>query len=101
MQIKEENGIYSITNRVIAEVVNKEDEYIKKHSECEVDYIHGEDNVKVLAHKPKTIGILFAGMKKSELFPSVVSDGSLPRKTFSMGHACDKRFYLECRKITK
>jgi hypothetical protein len=38
-------------------------------------------------------------MEKSDLFPAVKEDGSLPRKTFSMGHACDKRFYLEARKI--
>jgi len=75
------------------------DTYVKCHPECEVDYIHGEDNVKSLAQKEGTVGLLFAGMKKSELFPSVVSDGSLPRKTFSMGHAEDKRYYVEARKI--
>lgn len=75
------------------------DTYVKKHPECEVDYIHGEDNVKALAQKSGTVGLLFAGMGKAELFPSVVSDGSLPRKTFSMGHAEDKRYYIEARKI--
>jgi hypothetical protein len=40
-------------------------------------------------------------MSKSELFKTVIYDGALPRKTFSMGHAEDKRYYLECRKITK
>lgn len=75
------------------------DTYVKCHPECEVDYIHGEDNVKSLAQKEGTVGLLFSGMKKSELFPSVVSDGSLPRKTFSMGHAEDKRYYVEARKI--
>ena len=39
-------------------------------------------------------------MDKSELFPTVIKDGALPRKTFSMGHAADKRFYMECRRIT-
>ena len=39
-------------------------------------------------------------MQKSELFPTVIKDGALPRKTFSMGHAADKRFYMECRRIT-
>ena len=75
------------------------DAYVKNHPECEVDYIHGEDYVKALAQKQGTVGLLFAGMGKSELFPSVVSDGSLPRKTFSMGHAEDKRYYIEARKI--
>ena len=75
------------------------DAYVKNHPECEVDYIHGEEYVKALAQKKGTVGLLFAGMGKSELFPSVVSDGSLPRKTFSMGHAEDKRYYIEARKI--
>ncbi len=64
-----------------------------------IDYIHGEESLKKLAKKENAIGFLFEGMKKSELFPAVFSDGSLPRKTFSMGHADDKRFYLEARRI--
>ena len=40
-------------------------------------------------------------MGKEELFPTVIKDGALPRKTFSMGHAADKRYYIECRKITE
>ena len=75
------------------------DQYIKSDILCEVDYIHGEHNVEVLAQKPNSVGFLFEGMAKSELFPSVISDGSLPRKTFSMGHAEDKRYYIEARKI--
>lgn len=75
------------------------DDYIIKHPEVEVDYIHGEDSLKKLASRENAIGFLFDGMKKSELFDAVNSDGSLPRKTFSMGHADDKRFYIEARKI--
>ena len=41
------------------------------------------------------------GMSKSELFPYVEAHGTLPRKTFSMGEADSKRYYLEARKITK
>ena len=74
-------------------------EYLDKCDNIEIDYIHGVDSLKKLAHKENTVGFLFDGMKKSELFPSVASDGSLPRKTFSMGHADDKRFYIEARKI--
>ena len=65
----------------------------------EVDYIHGIDVVKELAQKPDTTGFLLPDMEKSELFPTVVYDGALPRKTFSMGHAQDKRYYVEARKI--
>ncbi len=75
------------------------DEYIKNHLEAEIDYIHGEDSLKKLASRPNAIGFIFDGMQKSELFEAVNADGSLPRKTFSMGHADDKRFYIEARKI--
>ena len=75
------------------------DEYIKSHAGAEVDYIHGEDSIKALAKKPNSIGFIFDGMSKAQLFKTVIFDGALPRKTFSMGHAVDKRYYLECRKI--
>ncbi len=77
------------------------DEYLKSHPEAEVDYIHGEESVKNLSSRDGAIGFLFSGMEKDELFPTVMFDGALPRKTFSMGHAEDKRYYLECRKITQ
>ena len=75
------------------------DEYIRSHKGAGVDYIHGEDSVRALAQKPNSIGFVFEGMSKSQLFKTVIFDGALPRKTFSMGHAVDKRYYLECRKI--
>ena len=52
-----------------------------------------------LSKKEGAIGFTFSGMEKSQLFKTVIFDGALPRKTFSMGHAEDKRYYLECRKI--
>ena len=64
-----------------------------------VDYIHGEDTARSLANRPDAIAFLFDGMAKEELFSTVISDGALPRKTFSMGHAEDKRFYTEARRI--
>lgn len=73
------------------------DRYIKENPSLKVDYIHGEKSLRLLAEKPDTVGFIFDGMKKSELFDAVKQDGSLPRKTFSMGHANDKRFYLEAR----
>lgn len=74
------------------------DNYLKTH-DGEVDYIHGIDSVKSLVDNENSIGFIFNGMKKSELFKTVIFDGALPRKTFSIGHAYDKRYYLECRKI--
>ena len=75
------------------------DAYIKEHKGVEVDYIHGEGSVMALSKKDGAIGFIFGGMEKSQLFKTVIFDGALPRKTFSMGHAEDKRYYLECRKI--
>lgn len=76
------------------------DEYLKENAGY-VDYIHGIDSTKTLANKENAVGFLFDGMGKDELFKSVIVGGSLPRKTFSMGEAHDKRYYLEARKIVK
>ena len=64
-----------------------------------VDYIHGEDVAREFAARPGNLAFLLPPMGKEELFPSVIRDGALPRKTFSMGEAHDKRFYLEARRI--
>ena len=75
------------------------DEYISKIPGAECDYIHGEDSVRKLCSEEKAVGFIFDGIGKSELFSYVEKSGSLPRKTFSMGEAHDKRYYMECRKI--
>ena len=75
------------------------DKYLAEHPGAEVDYIHGSRTVEALSAKENTVGFLFSGMAKDDLFRTVIREGSLPRKTFSMGHAEDKRFYLECRRI--
>ena len=69
-----------------------------KESGAKLDYIHGIDSVKKLVSRD-SVGFIFRGMEKSDLFPTVIADGALPRKTFSMGEADDKRFYLEARRI--
>jgi len=76
------------------------DEYLKNNG-GEIDYIHGTDSVKKLADKHCGIGFILPDMNKNQLFPTVIKDGALPRKTFSMGHAADKRFYIESRLITE
>ena len=75
------------------------DAYVERHPAAEVDYIHGADTVRALAAREDSVAILFDGMGKDMLFKTVICDGALPRKTFSMGHAEDKRYYVECRKI--
>ena len=74
------------------------DKYLSNNS-GKIDYIHGIDSVIKLAQQENSIGFILPDMEKSQLFPTVVKDGALPRKTFSMGHAQDKRYYIECRKI--
>lgn len=74
------------------------DEYLKEN-EGKIDYIHGEDVTKELGSKTGNVGFIFDAMEKRDLFKTVILDGALPRKTFSMGHANDKRYYLEARKI--
>ena len=74
------------------------DEYLSDHS-GKIDYIHGDDTTINMGMQEGNVGILFEAMPKSELFKTVILDGALPRKTFSMGHSYDKRFYLEARKI--
>jgi len=70
-----------------------------KENPGKIDYIHGADTLRNLVEKKNGIGFILPDMNKNQLFPTVIKDGSLPRKTFSMGHADDKRFYIECRKI--
>lgn len=75
------------------------DEYMKTHTNVTTDYIHGEDVCRELGKKDGNIGFVLPAMEKSELFPSVAQDGALPRKTFSMGEAYEKRFYMEAKMI--
>jgi len=75
------------------------DAYCKDHPETKIDYIHGDDVVAELSSKKDTAGFLLPAFSKHELFKTIILEGVLPRKAFSMGHAEEKRFYLECRKI--
>lgn len=75
------------------------DRVLPRYADAMTDYIHGDDTLIRLAERPGNVGFLFEGMGKEALFSAVEADGALPRKTFSMGHAADKRFYVECRRI--
>ena len=74
------------------------DEYLK-NNKGKLDYIHGDETTKNMGMEENNVAILFEAMPKEELFRTVILDGALPRKTFSMGHSYDKRYYLEARKI--
>ncbi len=65
----------------------------------QIDYIHGDDTAERLGRQPGAAAFLLPGIPKDGLFPGIARDGVLPRKTFSMGHACEKRYYLEARRI--
>ena len=87
-----------LSNLTVGSLQTVLDEYIKSKG-GKVDYIHGINVLENLAQENNSIGFILPDMLKSELFPTVIKDGALPRKTFSMGRAEDKRFYIECRKI--
>jgi len=76
------------------------DDLLSENPRLEIDYIHGDEPLIELASVSDTIGFFLPAMKKGLLFESVIKDGPLPRKTFSMGEAHEKRFYLEARRIT-
>ena len=75
------------------------DEFVSENPGTVCDYIHGEDSLTKLAQEENSVGFMFDGIEKSELFDYVEKNGTLPRKTFSMGEAESKRYYLESRKI--
>ena len=75
------------------------DKWMESGGAEEIDYVHGKDVVAKLGAKTGNLGFYLPGMDKSDLFKTVILDGALPRKTFSMGEAKEKRFYMECRKI--
>ena len=76
------------------------DSFLKDEGAEKVDYLHGEDVTVKLGSQPNNAGFYLPGMNKSDLFKTVILDGALPRKTFSMGEAREKRFYMEARKIS-
>lgn len=77
------------------------DQYLQQQPGVKIDYIHGDDAVASLGGRPGNIGFTLPALSKHELFKTIILDGALPRKTFSMGEADEKRFYLECRRIIR
>lgn len=90
----------SVSSLAVGTLQSFLDEYTEKNGGT-VDYIHGADVVEKLAKEPGNAGFLLPVMEKSQLFKTVAADGALPRKTFSMGEAWEKRFYVECKQIVK
>jgi hypothetical protein len=75
------------------------DAWLKAGGFCKIDYVHGEDVVERLGTQPGNLGFYLPAIDKHSFFKTVILDGALPRKTFSMGEAKEKRFYMEARRI--
>ncbi len=75
--------------------------FLENHPEARVDYVHDEAAVRSFCEKEGAVGMLLPAMRKGDLFRGVVLGGVLPRKTFSLGHAEEKRYYIECRRIAE
>ncbi len=91
---------HASSNLAVGTIQSFIDSFLKDGGAEKVDYVHGEDVVERLALQAGNVGFYLAGMHKSDLFKTVILDGALPRKTFSMGEAREKRFYMEARKIS-
>ncbi len=90
------NPEYNLEYRTIQEYL---DLYLKVTPNVHIDYIHGEKALRSLSSKPGNIGLEMPPIEKFNLFKTVKEEGVLPRKSFSMGEANEKRYYMECRKI--
>ena len=96
-------GVIEITNPssnlAVGTIQSFLDTFLKEGGAEKIDYVHGQDVTVKLGSQPENAGFYLPGMSKSDLFKTVILDGALPRKTFSMGEAREKRFYMEARKI--
>ena len=97
-------GVIEITspasNLPVGTIQSFLDSFLRQGGAEKIDYVHGEDVTVKLGSQPSNAGFYLPGMSKSDLFKTVILDGALPRKTFSMGEAHEKRFYMEARKIS-
>ena len=75
------------------------DDFLQNHPKVKIDFIHGDQSLRKLAQQKDAVGFLLPQIDKHTFFESVKLLGVLPRKTFSMGEADEKRFYMECKKI--
>lgn len=90
------NPSYTLEYRTVQEYL---DFYLANNPSVKIDYIHGENALKTLSNRPFNTGIEMEAIGKFTLFKTVMKEGPLPRKSFSMGEAYEKRYYMECRKI--
>ena len=75
------------------------DGWLSAHPQARLDYIHGEDTVRTLVAGEGAVGFLLPTPERDRLFDTIRAEGALPRKTFSLGSANEKRYYMECRRL--
>ena len=88
-----------ITELAVSRFQPAADDFIRSHTSVTIDYIHGGKETAALGKKAGAVGILLPPIAKDSFFATIARTGALPRKSFSMGEADEKRFYLECRKL--
>ena len=98
------NELYSLEvkgsrNFLSASLMQSVIDSLKERNACQIDYIHGIDVTVKLSNEGNNIGIILPDVDKSSFFETVIKEGSFPRKTFSIGHANEKRYYMEARRI--
>ncbi|MBR4953373.1 MAG: DUF1015 domain-containing protein [Oscillospiraceae bacterium] len=96
---REEIRVHGLT---IGELIGLAEEFCVAYTAAhggKIDYIHNDDTAESMGARPGCAAVLLPAMEKGELFPSIINSGAFPKKSFSIGHAEDKRYYLECRKI--
>lgn len=102
---KENKAAYRIEKRaghLPVELLQKYlDEYLKKYPKQELDYVHSETAAEQIAEEGRGCAVILGAFDKSTLFDAIEAGGVLPRKTFSIGEDIQKRYYMECRKLTK
>lgn len=93
-------NIINKEDRIVVDILQKIiDSYIDLNPNVKQDYVHGKENLEELVRRNNGIGIVLQAISKTTFFPGIRAGGVLPRKTFSMGNACEKRYYLECRSL--
>lgn len=97
---REALSICGLNGRLPVDVLQRFlDGFIARNPAFSIDYIHGAESVAELVRDRGAVGILLNSIDKHALFPAIAAGGALPRKTFSIGEADEKRFYIECRRI--
>ena len=98
---EEEKEIF-VPGLTIGRLIGRAEEFCQSYMAVhggKIDYIHNDDTAIEMGRRASCAALLLPPMEKSELFPSIINSGAFPKKSFSIGHAQDKRYYLECRKI--